>query len=108
MAAISASQSRATDSTNVLSTDLRSNVERLMTFSTSAVAVCCCSNLAQLVEQSRVLDGDDGLVGEVRDQLDLPLGERPHLLAVDSNYANQFTLFKHGHTEEGSCTTNVG
>ena len=39
--------------------------------------------LAQLVEQPRVLDGDDGLGGEVRDQLDLLVGERPHLLAVD-------------------------
>src|SRR5438552_2382804 len=44
MAAISASQSPAIDSTKVLSTDLRSKVERLMTLSTSAVAVCCCSD----------------------------------------------------------------
>ena len=42
-----------------------------MTRSTSDVAVCCCSDsqrssraLAQLVQQPRVLDGDDGLVGE--------------------------------------------
>ena len=33
--------------------------------------------LAQLVEQPRVLDGDDGLSGEVRDQRDLLVGERP-------------------------------
>ena len=39
--------------------------------------------LAQLVEQPRVLDGDDGLGGKVRDQLDLLVGERPHLLTVD-------------------------
>ena len=39
---------------------------------------------AQLVEQPRVLDGDDGLSGEVLDQLDLLVGERPDLLAVDS------------------------
>ena len=39
--------------------------------------------LAQLVEQPRVLDGDDGLGGEVLYQLDLLVGERPHLLAVD-------------------------
>ena len=30
------------------STDFRSNAERLMTFSTSAVAVCCCKRFAQL------------------------------------------------------------
>ena len=41
-----------------------------MTLSTSEVAVCCSSDReivvrAQLVEQPRVLDGDDGLGGEV-------------------------------------------
>ena len=40
---------------------------------------------AQLVEQPRVLDGDDGLVGEVLDQLDLLVGEWPDLLAVDAD-----------------------
>ena len=40
--AISASQSRAADSVSVSSTVCRSKVERLMTLSTSAVAVCCC------------------------------------------------------------------
>ena len=44
MAAWSASQSRAADSTSVSSTVCRSKVERLMTLSTSAVAVCCCSD----------------------------------------------------------------
>ena len=62
---MSASHSRAADSTSVSSTVCRSKVERLMTLSTSAVAVCCCSDFAQLVEQPRVLDGDDGLGGEV-------------------------------------------
>ena len=38
--------------------------------------------LAQFLEQPRVLDGDDGLLGEVLDQRDLLVGERPHLLAV--------------------------
>ena len=33
--------------------------------------------LAQLVEQARVLDGDDGLVGKGGDQLDLLVGEWP-------------------------------
>ena len=48
-----------------------------MTLSTSAVAVCCCKTIcAQFVEQSRVLNGDDGLGGEVLHQLDLLVGER--------------------------------
>ena len=46
-----------------------------MTLSTSAVAVCCCKRFAQFVEQPGVLDGDDGLGGEGRDQLDLLVGE---------------------------------
>ena len=45
--------------------------------------------LAQLLEQPRILDGDDGLAGEVRDQLDLLVGERPHLLAIDGDRADQ-------------------
>ena len=62
----------------------------------------------QLVEQPRILDSDYRLLGEVRDQLDLPVGERPHLFAVDRNNANQFTFFKHRHAEDRSCTTDVG
>ena len=43
---------------------------------------------AQLVEQAGVLDGDDGLCGEVRDQLDLLVAEGPDLGAVDGDAAN--------------------
>ena len=39
----------AADSTSVSSTVCRSNVERLMTLSTSAVAVCCCKRFAQVI-----------------------------------------------------------
>ena len=49
------------------------------------MAVCCCRDFAQLVEQPGVLDGDDGLAGEILDQLDLLVGERPHLLAIDDD-----------------------
>ena len=79
------------DSVSVVSTDFRSNAERLMTFSTSAVAVCCCSDslkivgaFAQFLEQPRVLDGDHGLLGEILDQRDLLVGKRPDLLAERS------------------------
>ena len=52
-----------------------------MTLRTSEVAVCCCSEFSsQLAQQPGVLDGDDGLRGEVRHQLDLLVGERPNLL----------------------------
>ena len=70
-----------------------------MTCSTSEVAVCCSSEFAQLVEQPRVLDGDDGLGGEVLDQLDLLVGERANLLAVDGDRADQLVLLEHRHGE---------
>jgi hypothetical protein len=41
--------------------------------------------LAQLVEQPRVLDGDDGLTGEARNQLNLLFGKRSNLLVKNSN-----------------------
>src|SRR5215471_10563372 len=44
MFAFCASHKRAADSTSVSITACRSNAERLMTLSTSAVAVCCCSD----------------------------------------------------------------
>ena len=56
-----------------------------MTLSTSAVAVCCCKDFAQLVEQACVLYGDDGLIRKVLDQLDLFVGERPHLLTKNGD-----------------------
>ena len=67
-----------------------------MTRSTSAVAVCCSSasvssrlRASQLLEQPRVLDGDDGLVGERLEQRDLPVGERSrHSLARDGDGAD--------------------
>ena len=62
------------------------------------MAVCCCSRFAQLVEQPRVLDGDDRLGGEVLDQLDLLVGERPHLLAVDDDRADQLVFLEHRHS----------
>ena len=70
-----------------------------MTLSTSAVAVCCCSDSPQLVEQPRVLDGDDGLRGEVRHQLDLLVGEWTHLLAIDRDDADQLVVLEHRHGE---------
>ena len=43
---------------------------------------------AQLVEQARILDGDDGLRGEIGQQGDLFVGERAYLLAVDDQRTN--------------------
>src|SRR6516162_5191912 len=55
--------------------------------------------LAKLVQQPRVLDGDDGLGGEVLDQLNLLFGERPHFLAEDVDDSNQLVVFEHRHAD---------
>src|SRR5436190_23918814 len=94
MLPLSASHRRAADSTSVWSTDFRSKVDRLITLSTSAVAVWL-QRFAQLVEQARVLDGDDGLGGEVAQQIDLFVGESKHLLAKNADRADQFIVLEH-------------
>ena len=54
--------------------------------------------LAELVEQAGILDGDDGLRGEIRDQPDLLVGERIHVLPID-RHADQLSLLDHRHHE---------
>ncbi len=108
MFAMSASHRRAADSVSVSSTVCRSNVDRLMTLSTSAVAVCCCKRFAQLAEQARILDGDDGLCGEVLDQLDLLVGERLHLLTINSNRSDQHIIFEHWHENDCTSAAEIG
>ena len=62
---------------------------------------------AQLVEQPGVLDGDDGLRGEILHQRDLLIGERPHLLAVDSDPPDQLVVLEHRHDDEGASAGQV-
>ena len=64
--------------------------------------------LAQLVEQPRVLDGDDGLGGEVLHQLDLLVGERPDLLAIDDDSADQLVVLEHRHAQERARAAELG
>ncbi len=58
--------------------------------------------LAQLVEQPRVLDRDNRLRGKVLHQLDLPVGERTHFLAVDSEHSDQLVTLEHRHVKKGA------
>ena len=55
--------------------------------------------LAELIEQTCVLDGDDGLVGKIGYQLDLLLGERAYLGAIDGDPSDDLTLLEHRHIE---------
>jgi len=72
-----------------------------------------CSRLllqrfAQFLEQLRVLNGDDGLGGEVFYQLDLLVCERLNLLAVNYNRSDQLAVLKHRHSDSGSRASELG
>ena len=90
-------------------TACRSNAERLITFSTSAVAVCCCSASLEfggarlhLLEQPHILDGDHRLVGEGFDQLDLTRGEGSDSLTQQDNRARDPAAMEERNTEHGA------
>src|SRR5262245_21600836 len=63
--------------------------------------------LAQLVEQARVLDGNHSLLGKIVDQLDLLVGKRPHLLAIDGDRAEERTFLEHRHAEGGATAAEI-
>ena len=63
--------------------------------------------LTQLIAQSRVLDGDDSLGGEVSYKFNLLIGETAHLLAIKSDYADEFTFLKQGRVKKSTDTTKV-
>ena len=78
-----------------------------MTLSTSDVAVCCCSEFAQFVEQPRVLDGDNSLGGEVLHQRDLFVGEGPNFLAGKMNDADKFVVLQHRNDQKRARARQV-
>jgi hypothetical protein len=71
-----------------LSTLFRSKVERLMTLKHVGGGGLLLQRFAQLVEQARVLDGNDGLRGEVRQHINLLIRERANLLSIDGDGAD--------------------
>jgi hypothetical protein len=57
-----------------------------------------------LGQEPRVLDGDDRLVGEVLEQLNLFGAERSHFGAVDKDGANQCAILQHRDANGRSCS----
>src|SRR5262249_42328386 len=57
---------------------------------------------AQFIQLLRVLDGDDGLGGEVRQQFDLFVSKRTHFLPVDDDGTNQHVILEHRNVDQGS------
>ena len=75
------------------------------------MAVCCCSDSArssrsrlQLVEQTRVLDCDDRLVGKGRQQFHLLVCKRPHRAARHSDYPDRRLFTQQWRTDHGTIT----
>src|SRR6476619_7024718 len=63
---------------------------------------------AQLVEQAGVLDGDDGLRGKIAEEFDLLVGERAHLLAIDSDDAQQLLLLEQRYDQQSPGAGRLG
>src|SRR5262249_33886324 len=63
--------------------------------------------LAQLVEQTGILDRDDGLGGEVFGQLDLFIGEWPDFFAVNADAAHQLAFLQHRHNDQRPSTSQL-
>src|SRR5207342_1241526 len=63
---------------------------------------------AQLVEQPRVLDGDDGLTGEILYQLDLLVAEWPRFLAEYDDRSDQLVVLRQRHVNKRFRTAKFG
>src|SRR5262245_53570087 len=61
----------------------------------------------QLVEQPGVLDGDDHLFGKVAHKLDLLVGERAHLLAVNRDDPDRNMVLEHWHGEQRTHSREI-
>ena len=85
-------------STSVSSTTCRSKVEWLMTLSTSAVAVCCCSDSRNSLSSRVFSMAMTAWAAKFCHQRDLLIGERTHLLAVHGERTDQFVSLSIGTT----------
>src|SRR5262249_13919797 len=96
---MSASHSRAADSTSVFSTVWRSNVERPMTLSTSAVAVCCWRDSLSSLSRRAFSIAITACFAKVVNKLDLFVSERADFLTINDNRADQLVFLKHGYSD---------
>ena len=79
-----------------------------MTCTTSAVAVCCSKASRVSVNEPCVLDRDDRLIGDGRDQRDLLLGERLDARAAECDDADQRILADQRYPQHCSLTAELG
>ena len=86
-----------------------------MTFSTSAVAVCCCSasvrssvRALHFVEQPRILDGDRGLIGESLNQFDLARREGFGLGTPEAENPDKLVFAHQGNHDDRAIAGQFG
>src|SRR5262245_3719251 len=60
-----------------------------------------------LLEQPRVLNGDDGLVSKGHDQLDLLVRKRPYSVSCDRDHTNWISITQQGNSEDGPKTEHL-
>src|ERR1700730_1879496 len=99
MAAAAASQRRAADSVSVSSTVCKSNAERLMTLSTSAVAVCCWRDSRSSLSR-RVFSIAITVFCEILDQRYVLGAKGANLLTENLKGTDQFALPQHRYHEK--------
>src|SRR5215510_8706962 len=100
MAAVSASQRCAADSVSVSSTVCRSKVERLITLSTSAVAVCCCRDSRSSLSRRVFSMAMTAWLAK--------FWTSSIFLAVNTDHADQLVFLKQRDYDEGAGTPEVG
>jgi len=105
---MSASHKRAADSERVSSTLCRSNAERLMTLSTSAVAVCCCSDSVRscvlaCTSSNRRTCRSRSTAWSAKDcSKVIVFAERIYLGAAKRDRSNALTLAQQGYAQNGA------
>src|SRR5262249_36575059 len=102
MVALSASHSRAADSTSVCRTVCRSKVERLIILSTSAVAVCCCNDSRSSFSNPSVLDRYCGLIRERLQKSNMLVLERTYFGASHQDRTKRVALSNQRHAKDGA------
>ena len=107
MPAMSASQSCAADSVSRIKYGLQVEGRAADRLEHVGGGGLLLQRFAQLVEQARVLDGDDGLAGEVLHQFDLLVGEGANLLAVDGKDADQLVVLEHRNVKDGPEASEI-
>ena len=73
-----------------------------MTLSTSAVAVCCWSDSRSSLSNRVFSIAMTAWAAKFVHQLNLLVGERTDLLAIDGNCADQLALLEHWHRHEAA------